>query len=308
MKQAFCKNKWLWLTAGIFSVAAAILQTIAVLAAYESGTNYLITASPLPAIAVVCALIAAVVGTVAALRTDASETGAPFSHLPLPAPTAIGFAAAAVAVALTKHTMTNKLVIPLTVAFLGIAALYSILVQFSALRTRRVLVTLTGFGAILSCILINAYYYFDISVEMNAPLKTSTQTALLFLMLYLTAEVRYLLDAAQPRTYLMLSAWTLAFGALAAIPLPVAYLTGRLDRLDYAAGGLLVLCAGAMILIRLYRFFRPLPEAEPINAEADAPSLTDTDADPADAPETDDAISTTDTAALPNESDREDQT
>ena len=306
MKQAFSKNKWLWLTAAVFAVAAATLQTAAILTAYEHDTNYFKPLSILPLLALACAIIAALIGTVAALRTDASDTGTPFSRLPIPAPTVIGFTAAAVAIACTKHTMTNKLVVPLTVAFLGIAALYSVLVQFHALRHKRVLVTLVGFGAILSCILINAYYYFDVSVEMNAPLKTVTQTALLFLMLYLTSEVRYLLDAAQPRAYLMLSSWTVAFCSLTAVPLPVAYLTGRLDRLDYAAGGLLALCACAMILIRLNCVLRPRTEAE-TSEDSEETAAPDDDTKAAETSDETEPPINSDTTALPNESDREDR-
>lgn len=306
MKQAFSKNKWLWLTSAVFAAAAATLQTVAILTVYEHDTNYFKPTAILPLLALACAIIAALIGTVAALRTDAGDTGIPFPYLPIPAPTAIGFAAAAVAIACTKHTMTNKLVVPLTAVALGIAALYSVLVQFPALRRRRVLVTLTGFVAIISCILINAYYYFDVSVEMNAPLKTVTQTALLFLMLYLTSEVRYLLDAAQPRTYLTLASWTVAFCSLAAIPLPVAFLTGRLDRLDYAAGGLLALCACAMILIRFNCVLRPRTGST-ASAKPEETATSDVDAEAEVTPDEAERPTNSDTTAIPNESDREDQ-
>ena len=41
----------------------------------------------------------------------------------------------------------------------------------------------TGFFAIAALVALNAHYYFDMTVEMNAPLKITTQIALLCIMI-----------------------------------------------------------------------------------------------------------------------------
>jgi len=256
MKHAFYKNRWLWSIFAVLALAACLLQTIAVLTAYNADANYFDKSSPLPIFALFCAVIAAVIATIAALRTDPAPAAAtPFWRSAIPSPTGIGFLVTAIAIALSKHTMTNTWTRPLAALFLLVAAVYSVFVQIERFRKSRTPAVLSGFGAILACILINAYYYFDVSVEMNAPLKTSAQTAILFLLLYLTAELRYLFGDPQQRVYLILSSWTVAFGALIAIPLPIAYLTGRFDRPDYAASGVLALCAIVMIAFRVRTLF-----------------------------------------------------
>ena len=327
MKQAFSKSRWLWLLFAVFALAACVLQAYAILTVYEVEEIYFKSASLYPFAALGCAVIAAVFGSVAAIRTAPAHPAAtPFPRLAIPAPTLIGFLLSAIAIALSQNTMTNPIIRPITVGFLLIAALYSVLVQISFFRRRlRALTVLLGFGAVLATILINAYYYFDVSVEMNAPLKTTVQTAILFFLLYQVAELRYLLGDPQGRVYLMLSAWTVAFGSLVSIPLPLAYLTSRIDRIDYAVGGVLMLFVTATVVLRVLRLFHPSHEKESEQSRqelqvlvplwADAASLdneaaateestADTEGSPVSKPETDPEK---DTQAVPNETDRKDQ-
>jgi hypothetical protein len=123
----------------------------------------------------------------------------------------------------------------------------------------------------------------------------------------------------QERLYLVICAWTVAFGALVSIPLPLAYLTCRIDRSDYAVGGLLMLCVTIMVVLRVLRLFHPSHEEgaelrhqeheEPAPLGADTTSLSDvaaTEELPADAEETSESENDTDTQAVPNETDRKD--
>lgn len=278
MKQAFYKNRWLWISFLILVSAACLLQTLAVLTAYSASSNYFDSSSPLPIFAFFCTLAAAVIGTVAAWRVEPAPASAtPFWRSSLPAPALVGFLLAALAIFFSNNTMTHGIIRPVAVAALIIAAIYAALVQIDFCRRHRVPAVLAGFGAILACILIDAYYYFDVSVEMNAAFKTATQTAILFLLLYLTAELRYLFSDPQQRIYLSLSAWTIAFGAPIALAVPVAYLTGKLGtlnlaagqygRFDYLAGALLMLTAIVTIILRIRALLDPrhkLEEAESI--------------------------------------------
>ena len=51
-----------------------------------------------------------------------------------------------------------------------------------------------GFAAIAATVACNATYYFDMTIEMNAPTKILLQMAFLAAMLFITAECRLLLD------------------------------------------------------------------------------------------------------------------
>ena len=275
MKKASKKTRLLWVVFGVLAFTATILQTLAILLDYESKTNYFTGRFPLPLLAVIFAILAAIVGSVAALTTKLSALAEnPFPRLPIPSLTAIGSILLAVAILTTKHTETNPIIMPATVVFLILSAVYPILSGIPACRRHRTVTLLFGMAAVLSCILTNAYYYFDISVEMNAPLKTTLQVSLLFLMLYLTAELRYLLGTPQPRLYLALAAWAIPFALISAIPLPFALFTGKLTRLDYVAGGLLMLCASVTICHRIAVLYR---SEKPVDTAAEKSVRVDTD-------------------------------
>ena len=98
--------------------------------------------------------------------------------------------------------------------------------------------------------------YFELDHHMNAPAKLGLQLAFVATMLYLTAELRYLLDRAQPRRYLSsaclaLFANTCALaGAFPALLNPTQTVHG----VRILAFALLCLCNGAYIAYRLFSF------------------------------------------------------
>ena len=249
------------------SALAAILQCLAVLLSFEDGTNYFENGALLPILATVFAILGGILGTLSAFTADPTALSkTPFSKSVSFSPLTVGFAAAAILLLLQGSEPFPFI----TAVLLLLATLYAILVEFPKLR-ETVLPTLVGMVAVLALIAVNAYYYFDMTVEMNAPIKVTTQLGLLCTMLALTGELRYLLGKPMPRLFVALSAWVVSIGALSALSVPLAYLVGKIDRIDYATGGLLVLCAVLTALLRLKALLCTTasddPSASPITDE-----------------------------------------
>ena len=254
------KTKWLWLGFAVSALASAVIQIVSALTALEPGEFYFKINSPLPTLAVLLALLSAAMGSLAAWRTDRNSLAAsPFPKGSTFSPVVLGFLVAAIAIPLVNHTKTNPDIARTATVFLAVSVLYSLLVGFSKCRKHAGLMTLLGFAPVIACVALITYYYFDVSVEMNAPLKTALQTALLFAVLCYTGELRYLLDRPMPRLYLALSAWTVSIGALSALSLPIAFFAGKIDRLDYAAGGILVFGIVMTVGTRMYTLITGSP-------------------------------------------------
>ena len=225
---------------------ASLLQAIAIFTNYGTRANYFHPGSVLPFIAALVAILSWVLGIVSGLPTKSADTNSsPIAPALLPSlPACIGFVGAAFGMFSTGVTATTLLVATL----LLLSAIYCV---FSALPKTPML----GCAAILGCALLNAYYYFDMSVEMNAPLKVLLQTALLFAMIYYTAELRFLLGRGMPRLYTIVAYATVAFCALAALAVPLAFLLGKFNRIEYATGGILMLGIALTVLLRIQHFY-----------------------------------------------------
>lgn len=241
------------LSFAISSGIAAVLQTVAMLIHYEGSTNYFHAGAILPTLAVMFALLGAGCGTVAACMTDVSKLNdSPFRKgRSSSATSAIGFLEVAVFLPLYSGYTANPTVAVLAAVFSVIAVVYCILSCMPTMREKRPnLLVFLGFAVILANILAIAYYYFDMSVEMNASIKVVTQMGLLCAMLYYTGEIRYLLGKPTPRMFLTLASWTISIGSLSALSVPIAYFVGKVERSDYAAGAILVFCILLTVLIR----------------------------------------------------------
>jgi hypothetical protein len=239
------KNQFLQYASLALAACTLILQTLAVLLQYDSGSNYFQGKAILPTIALITALLAAALGTAFAIVTKIDASAAEIFPRSTFLPSAIlmgGFATSAGLLFL--HIIKNgaSKIATLTVVFSVLAAFYALATAYPKLREQANAITVLGFSAPLACILFNAYYYFDTSIEMNSPIKTATQVGLLCAMLYFTTELRFLMGKPMPRVFLMLASWTCALGALSAIAIPVACITGECSRLDYVAGAILTLC------------------------------------------------------------------
>ena len=254
------KNNCFRIGFAVFTLLGAVLQCLAVLLSYHANSNYFDRGSLLPILAIIFALLGAVCGTVSAILTKSTELrNEPFSKGFSLSPMVIGF----VAVAAIFIRLDFQISTVITAALLLLAAIYAVLASIPKLR-KTALPIFTGFFAIAALVALNAHYYFDMTVEMNAPLKITTQIALLCIMISITGELRYLLNKQMPRTFLAVSAWVVSIGALSAIATPLAYLTGKTDRLDFAVGGVLILCGVLTSIFRMLILFRaPTPIEEP---------------------------------------------
>lgn len=241
-----------------FAVIATILRIFATLCSYDTDTHYFADGAILPALSVIAAFLGAAVGTVAAYLTviDASSMRifpARVSTVGL-LPT-IGFGASAVLFAVHFFVKYPSTVSILTALFTGLSAFYAIAVAIPSIRSHTTATAALGFLPPIACILYNAHYYFDATIEMNAPIKTSAQVGLLCAMLYLVAEVRFLLGTPQPRVFLALTAWLCCFGALSALPL-IKAIIGSQIRMDYFAGAILTFSLMLTAIVRARRLLR----------------------------------------------------
>ena len=262
---------------GLCTVLAAVLQSLAALTAFDATSNYFYSDSPLPLLATVFACLGGICGSLAAFTgKEDSLAHSPFDARPIPNAAAFG----AIAVSLTIATFLflshgNALLAKVLAVFAVLSLGYELLCLFPRLRAETPgLVTLVGFSTVLLCVVCNAYYYFDVTVEMNAPFKVSLQMGLLAAMVYFTGELRYLLNKPLPRLYRMLGAWVIALGALSVPAFLLAFFTRKTDRIDYLAGAVLILgiCLNVCMRLLSLRFPRtPDPNAEDV-------SVTDTDA------------------------------
>lgn len=272
--------KW---TSFASAAIAAILQTVAMLISYEGKENYFLVGMPLPYLATAFTLLGMICGILfAALYESNNEKASPLDcHASFALPSTLGMLACAVLLFLFAD---GTLSIAASAALL-IAASYTLLSVTAVRKNHTTALILLGFSAVAACALMNGYYYFDATMEMNSPLKVTPQIALLFAMIYYTAELRYLLDRQKPRLYLALAMITLAASALPAVSIPVAFCAGIVTRTDYLAGALLSLGIAITVLLRvayLLRAQKRIPEliTESNSVESASDEIAETAIDP----------------------------
>ncbi len=283
MKKHTQLAKTLWATFIILASLALIFQAVAVLTDMESGENYYQVGAIFPVLALISALLGAACGTLAAILTPspAAETS-PFSSHTLITPTAIGFLFSGISLLIHVATVPDpKQILPhpafaiVVGCLLLLAAPYTVLCDLKHMRTKADLLVFLGFPTVIGSILINAYYYFDLTVEMNAPQKVALQMALLFMMLSFAGELRYLLGSPRTRMYIIVNAWSIALGAIASLPVILTYAIGSLPRIDYLGGAVLILLFTVAQSIRLWRVLRVSPIEETTELETEGTPETD---------------------------------
>lgn len=245
---------------------AAVLQTVAMLVSYDARANYFLVWAPLPYIAVALTILAAVSGLLFAILGQKPKNTSPFSKGILPSiPAALGMLVCTCLI----FIFADGTLATVTAICLILAALYSVLCGTAVQKNHPSILCLLGFATVLAGALMNVLYYFDPTLEMNAPIKITVQTALLFAMIYYTAELRYLLEREKPRVYLALSLMTIAASALPAVSIPVAYTCGIITRVDCLAGAILTLGIAITVALRLYTIFTAKADTD-AEAEFDA--------------------------------------
>lgn len=245
------------LGSAVSALFAEILQLLAILLQYDNASNYFAHGAKLPTIAVICAVIGVVLGIVAAVLTDPKTLPhTVFSDKPCVNPASVGFLAAAVCMVVSITAGSASVWSILFIVSALLATVYTVCVNLPTVRRSATAVAFVGFFSVISCILLCAYYYFDLSLEMNAPLKTMVQLGVLATMIYFTAEIRFLLGNGQKRVFLALSFALVSIGALSSLAVPIAFLAGRIDRIDYLAGALLTLSVELTATLRIYHLLK----------------------------------------------------
>ena len=248
------------------SIFAAIFMVLGVLLAYEKGTNYFEPNAILPILAVIWAILGFAVAVIFAIIApkEVITSSSPFgSSLLLTLPAALGFGIGAILL-IAEYAKSQSVLFLAASLFLLFSAAH---VLFSETNSKS---SFLGFIPPVACALLIAVLYFDASLEMNAPLKVAVQTALLPLMLYYTAELRYLLNREIPRLYLALALISVALASLCVLSVPVACLMGVLKNTNCLAASLAVAGANITILLKLKRYSNLIPSHENDTKETDA--------------------------------------
>lgn len=246
----------------------AILHLLAVLLSFDKGSNYFLPDAPLPLVANALTLLAVAIAIASAIaegkqKTASSPLGA---ELAVALPAALGFTATALLL-LPDFFAKDNLLLLITALLLLLSAASVLLFESSA--QKQSFTALLGFAPPLACALLVGVLYFDVSLEMNAPLKVATQCALLPLMLYFTAELRYLLGRELPRLYLALALICPATSTLCILSVPAASIAGFLHNTHCTAAVLTVAGLNITVLLRLKRFLKPSHAPENETKETD---------------------------------------
>lgn len=277
MKKHSLASKILWITFAALTLTVCVLCTIAVITEYETAENYFIRNSTFAPLSLIIAAVSVVCGIVAACLTkkdDLSDNIFPMNfHIPL---TVLGFWLSAAFLMLFAKSTLGLIAIP----FLILAGIYCLLTGFKRVRASANTMALLGFSTVLGSILLNAYYYFDFTVEMNAPIKVSLQIGLLMLMLCYTGELRYMLGIQKPKMYLILSVFGITASALCALPICVLYTRSGSVRPDYLAGACLLLNFLLMQIARTVYLLRGIQPPistdetrdEPVKEDVESPA------------------------------------
>ncbi len=224
-----------------FAILAAIFFAVAFCNQYdESVANYFPRGSILPVLALVFAGLSFAVGVVSVcIGSNSAIPGAPlWSFAPVFAGYLLG------AILLFPANTTGGILLLL-------GAVYPVLMMLPFGRKHMDLTAIAGFVSMGMIVYLVAIYYFDTTLEMNAPLKISVQMGLLCAMLYLTVELRSLLGRTIPRLFLLLSALAIAVGSLPAFSVILAYFAGKTSYRAYVAGAVLTLGIFLTASIRL---------------------------------------------------------
>ena len=238
---------------------AALLQELAVLISYDASANYFVANDPLPILAnILTALLFAAAILCALITPKTTLIGSPFGKQILVAiPAALGFGIGGAF--LLMEYLEAKAPLTLVAAILLVLSALHVLLS----ETKHKLAAL-GYLPPLACASLICILYFDVSLEMNAPLKVGVQCALLPLMLYFTTELRYLIGRELPRLFVALAWGSLAASSLCLLTVPVASATGIFENSNCLIAAIAVIGINATVALRQWRYLRtpeiPSPE------------------------------------------------
>lgn len=213
-----------------YSAVAMILMTVAYLVAYRPDvSNYFTNGSPLPIQATVFACLAVVFGVVGAILSK--RLGTPFAKPSAPSfavlPAALGSLVTAVLLFIAKE--------PLPAVLFLLTAVYFALSASSLAKRYASAILWVGFASVAATVVLNAAYYFDMAVEMNAPVKILLQMGLLAAMLYCCIEMRISAGLTNGSFTPILTVLAVALCGLSSVPIAVLQFVGELPALAYFA-------------------------------------------------------------------------
>ena len=213
-----------------FSVVSMFLMIVACSAAYSPNTsNYFESTSPLPGLSVLFACLAVVAAIAAAivsrLRNEPFSTPATPSFALLPA--AIGSFASAVLLLGAGKALSGILFL--------VEAIFFILLICPFVKKYAVYLIWAGFVSIAAQIVLISTYYFDMTLEMNAPVKVLLQMGLLAAMLDCTVEIRVLIGRSNAILTPILTAFTFATCLLSGFSALALTLDGKMPSTVYIA-------------------------------------------------------------------------
>ena len=247
--------------------SAAVFSVLAVVFTHDDNAHYFVSGSKIFPISVICAVLAFAAAIVYAFVISKEEfaSSSPFGTRPLfTLPATLGFGASAV-LSIVEFAKTQSALFLIAAIFLLLSTAYLLVSETERANT------FLGFAPPIACALLIGVLYFDISLEMNAPLKVVAQCALLPLMLYFTAELRYLLNREIPRLYLALAFCSIAASSLCVLAVPLASFVGMLGNTNSCmVAALTVAGANVTILLKLKRYLQPTPSPENDTKETDA--------------------------------------
>ncbi len=192
---------------------AALAAVLAVLLDFEVQTNYFSSGAVLPRVAAKLMLAAIAVGVSRSLLVKKGHIGErPFQPSKALSPAFYCFLIGALLLLLQGISATTVLM----ALCLVLSAAYIFFTESSLVKKDAGTTVFYGFAAVLAPICFCALFYFDASVEINAPMKVASTLALLCSMLYFTGELRFLLGRPLKKLFLVMA------HAATAVSIPVS--------------------------------------------------------------------------------------
>ena len=246
------------------AMLGAVLMTVAFATAYDpADSNYFPAGAALPVAGAVFALLSLGCGPASAILARRHEE--PFAKPSAPSFAVIPSAVGAVVSAVLLF-VGGKAVIALFFLF---AALFYAFVACPFVKKIADPTLALGFIAVIAPVVLNAAFYFDMTVEMNAPVKVLLQMGLLGAMLYATVEFRAVAGLEYNGRFSLLTALTASLCGISGIPILVVALAQKTPTVVYAAAVPLILGVFCNAAIRICAACFARKVVEPASAETD---------------------------------------
>lgn len=237
---------------------AALTAVLAVLFDFEVQSHYFRSGAVLPRIAAKFVLATVAVGASRSLLTKKAQIGEhPFRTSKFLSPAFYGFLIGALLLLLQEISATTILM----ALCLVLSAAYVFFAESPSVQKDAGTTVFYGFSTILSPICFCALFYFDASIEINAPMKVASTLALLCSMLCFTGELRFLLGRPLKKLFLVLAHTAAAISIPVSLVVFTAFWMGvahtvanattlsfstllQSQRLEYLSASVVLLCTG----------------------------------------------------------------